>query len=207
MLEYIIYAVIGLLAIALVVGAVALFIAALPYLIGGAVIIAVIFIVYCVITGDSSYKQDTVQYVNKAPQHGTMHRSGEQQQFHNYVLGMVQRKSTEVNLSSLRPELDTALYKIVAASQDFFGSDFTPVVTSGKDSHEHNPQSAHHHGAAVDLRTKNIPPPFSRREFAARIADILGPRFTVIFEDAGQSNEHLHVQLNRNFYNANEVWR
>lgn len=67
------------------------------------------------------------------------------------------------------------------------------VITSGTDG-QHAPTSAHYTGEALDLRTT----PFGRTALRAWMSDLaqeLGPRYTVLLEDEGAANEHLHVQV------------
>jgi hypothetical protein len=69
------------------------------------------------------------------------------------------------------------------------------VITSANDS-EHMDGSRHFTGRALDFRTKHLtdrPAAFSIRD---ELRAALGPEFTVLLEDYGLANEHLHVQYN-----------
>ena len=111
-------------------------------------------------------------------------------------------------MSSLRPEIDSAIVVIVEAFQDAMEDDsFLPVITSANDFSGHAKNSAHYAGAAVDLRIKDIGSLNARKELAADVRERLGDRFYVLHEDIGSSNEHLHVQMRSGTYNARERWR
>lgn len=135
------------------------------------------------------------------------HRSPEQRAFHEKVSKSISKKSN-VNLSTLRPELDTAIVKITQAYRKFMTDDnFVIVITSGDDSDKHNTRSAHYDGAAVDVRIKDIGDVYERKALANQVKEKLGRRFYVLHEDIGSNNEHLHVQLFKQYYNAGEEWR
>jgi len=63
-------------------------------------------------------------------------------------------------------------------------------ITSGNDS-DHMVGSKHYIGRAVDLRDKQLTDPSGA---AAQLRSALGPQFTVLHEDAGKPNSHIHVQ-------------
>ena len=65
-------------------------------------------------------------------------------------------------------------------------------ITSVNDS-THMATSKHYDGRAVDLRTHNVPNP---ETVANILRGALGPQFTVLYEGAGTSNAHIHVQFN-----------
>lgn len=67
------------------------------------------------------------------------------------------------------------------------------VVTAGSDG-SHMNGSRHYSFEAIDVRTKNFPYRGAAEVFAAALRGKLGPQFTVLFENAGTPNEHLHVQ-------------
>ena len=78
--------------------------------------------------------------------------------------------------------------------------DVTPVITSGRDGHEHNPTSHHHTGNALDLRGNNISDSEAER-IAEVLNDRLGDDYTVGFhhEDDDQVGEdeledHIHIE-------------
>lgn len=64
------------------------------------------------------------------------------------------------------------------------------VITSINDS-QHGVGSRHYTDEAMDLRTHDVA---DRHAFHALLAERLGPRFTVLLEDEGQPNEHVHIQ-------------
>lgn len=67
------------------------------------------------------------------------------------------------------------------------------VITSVNDS-THGERSRHYTNEAVDLRSQSFPSGVAKQRFAAALRAELGPAFTVLFEGAGTSNEHWHVQ-------------
>jgi hypothetical protein len=67
-------------------------------------------------------------------------------------------------------------------------------ITSANDS-GHMIGSRHYDGRGLDFRTHVIPH-MRRQEVREAIARALGPQFTVILEDFGGPNEHLHIQFN-----------
>lgn len=67
------------------------------------------------------------------------------------------------------------------------------VITSLHDG-THAPDSRHYTDEAVDLRTHAFATPEDRRTFRALLSTELGLRFTVLFEDEGGPNEHIHIQ-------------
>lgn len=67
------------------------------------------------------------------------------------------------------------------------------MITSANDS-THLPTSKHYKNLALDLRCKD----FDRKVLASFIQSLqteLGNDWTLLHEDAGTPNEHLHVQL------------
>lgn len=206
-MEFVVDIIIVLLAIGVVAGVVALFITILPYILGGAAIIGCILLVAAIIS-DSADKDSHIDY-NQTVSHSHTQRNSfngyhnsAEEAFHELAVAMVQIKSAAVNLSNLRPEMDSALVVAANISREMFGSDYIITVTSGNDSDEHCQNSAHYSGAAVDLRTKDISNTAMRRDFAERLQESLGNRFKVLFESQGQANEHLHVQLNSHHFAA-----
>lgn len=74
------------------------------------------------------------------------------------------------------------------------------VVTSVNDSaHSKNPLSRHYTDEALDIRSHN----FTNEEDTLKFIDLLKkalnpgkiPKFTVLYEDVGLKNEHIHVQV------------
>ena len=120
----------------------------------------------------------------------------------------VTRQKPGVNLRTLRPELDTAILIVAAAYHEALNDDdFTPLITSADDYEGHTEKSAHYSGAAVDFRIKDVGNLARRKQVAAYVSEQLGKRFTVLHEDIGKANEHLHIQLRSGSYNKNETWR
>lgn len=68
------------------------------------------------------------------------------------------------------------------------------VITSANDS-THDPHSRHYTDEALDLRTHNFTSPTARHLFQTALVARLGPQFTVLLEDEGTENEHLHCQV------------
>lgn len=120
----------------------------------------------------------------------------------------VTRQKPGVNLRTLRPELDTAILIVAAAYHEALNDDdFTPLITSADDYEGHTEKSAHYSGAAVDFRIKDVGNLARRKQVAAYVSEQLGKQFTVLHEDIGKANEHLHIQLRSGSYNKNETWR
>ena len=93
------------------------------------------------------------------------------------------------------PALDTAILKINKIYQTVLQDpDYKVVITSANDFNGHKKNSAHYKGEAVDVRIKNIDKDM-KNDIIKLTKGILGPNFTVIHEDIGTPNEHLHVQL------------
>lgn len=68
-------------------------------------------------------------------------------------------------------------------------------ITSGND-RKHMDGSKHYSGKALDFRTKMLTAE-QRRMIRDSAVKALGPEFTVLLEDEGGANEHLHVQYNK----------
>ncbi len=90
-----------------------------------------------------------------------------------------------VRLTGLRPELVIA---VIAAERVYAkaGHDFT--ITAGIDG-KHSTGSLHYSGAALDLRTRDVPAA-DVPMLAAQIRDCLGADFDVVIE-----NDHLHLEF------------
>lgn len=95
-----------------------------------------------------------------------------------------------VKLTGLSPQIVVALIVASSIAEDM-GLDL--VVTSANDS-KHGANSLHYKGAAIDLRTKNMPDP-QRGQFVLKVRGCLTPDFDVVFEGEGTDNEHLHVEF------------
>jgi hypothetical protein len=70
------------------------------------------------------------------------------------------------------------------------------VITSANDS-SHDPHSRHYVDEALDLRTHAFATPTARYLFQTALVARLGPQFTVLLEDEGTENEHLHCQVRK----------
>jgi uncharacterized protein YcbK (DUF882 family) len=135
-------------------------------------------------------------------------RTPEQQNYHEEVLSLTTLKTASVIIDCLRPELDTAINIVTSVYHEVFKDDnYRPVITSGNDSDKHGERSAHYACAAVDIRIKDVENLGTRKVVAQKIRDELGSRYTVLHEDVGKANEHLHVQLRSGTYDRNIVWR
>jgi hypothetical protein len=71
-------------------------------------------------------------------------------------------------------------------------SEFT--VTSVADGVHAVKGSLHYAGAAFDMRIHDLPDDASKASLRAELEVALGSDFDVVLEDAGQPNEHLHVE-------------
>ncbi len=135
------------------------------------------------------------------------YRDPVQRDFHEEALSLTRQKAS-VNLSSVRPEIDSAIAVVVWVYRMFAeDDDFMPLITSADDYEGHATRSAHYAGAAIDFRIKDMGTLDDRRELAQKVRDELGERFFVLHEDIGSSNEHLHVQLKNGLYDRNVVWK
>lgn len=127
-------------------------------------------------------------------------RDNGRQKYHQQIRSMTRQKSS-VNLEDILPEIDSAISVVVWAYCVATGDEnFKPLITSANDYEGHMEQSAHYSGAAVDFRIKDMGDLAERKELVKLIREELGERFTVLHEDIGKSNEHLHVQLRRGTY-------
>ncbi len=189
-----------------VVIAVKVFLFLLPFLLIG----AAIFLVVKCNSDDFSFLKDTIEKTERNVRNESFvyrERDGDERIAHRIARDITIAKAG-VNMSSLRPEIDSAIVVIVEAFQDAMEDDsFRPVITSANDFSGHAKNSAHYAGAAVDLRIKDIGNLKARKELAADVRERLDDRFYVLHEDIGSSNEHLHVQLRSGTYNARERWR
>lgn len=193
-------------ALIVVVIAVKVFLFLLPFLLIG----AAIFLVVKCNSDDFSFLKNTIEKTERNVRNESFvyrERDGEERIAHRIARDITIAKAG-VNMSSLRPEIDSAIVVIVEAFQDAMEDDsFRPVITSANDFSGHAKNSAHYAGAAVDLRIKDIGNLNARKELAADVRERLDDRFYVLHEDIGSSNEHLHVQLRSGTYNARERWR
>ncbi len=102
-------------------------------------------------------------------------------------------KDNSVEMSALQP----AMYWALRVAEDVYVRHGVEdmVITSARDGH-HSLTSLHEAGAAVDLRTRNIPAAndearaATARTIAESISHRLGIDFDVIFE-----GDHIHLEL------------
>lgn len=204
----ILFTILGII-LALIVGCIAIkvFIVLLPFLL---IIGGIVFLVKCessdFISEVLSEEKNKRETSNKNIVYRV--RDEDQSRVHRNARALTVIKDGSVNMSSLRPEIDSAIIIIVDAFQDAVeDNSFRPIITSANDFSGHASNSAHYVGAAVDLRIKDIGNLYTRKNLAKVVKMRLDDRFTVLHEDIGSDNEHLHVQLRRGVYNANERWR
>ncbi len=92
-----------------------------------------------------------------------------------------------------------AMLRMLAVLGDLADADVTPkplVITSANDSN-HAKDSHHYSDEALDLRTHNFASQGAVIRFKLLLEKRLGPQFTVMFEDEGTPNEHLHCQVRK----------
>ena len=155
----------------------------------------------------SDYEKKTAKKTDRDTPRTAIKRNAEQQNYHEEVLSLTILKAASVNIDCLRPEIDTAINIVVSVYHEVFKDDnYRPVITSGNDSDKHGERSAHYACAAVDIRIKDVENQNTRKDLAQKIRDELGSRYTVLHEDIGLANEHLHVQLRSGTYDRNVVW-
>lgn len=70
------------------------------------------------------------------------------------------------------------------------------VITSANDG-GHMAGSRHYTNEALDLRCKHLATEAEKRALAAALRAELGPAFTVLYEDPGGPNQHVHLQPKR----------
>jgi hypothetical protein len=84
------------------------------------------------------------------------------------------------------------LFGILAAAKSCGLSVVT--ITSGSDGVHSGPNDPHHFGHALDVRVHDFPASVPPATFLASLLSVIGPKYFAFIEDAGTSNEHLHVQ-------------
>ena len=88
------------------------------------------------------------------------------------------------------PQILDALSKI----EHIFAIDgYIPVVTSAND-RNHSVGSLHYIGAAIDLRSKGLPPRVKEAIYNRLKATFKTPPWFLLWEDQSGSNEHFHLQ-------------
>ncbi len=89
-----------------------------------------------------------------------------------------------VRLTGIRPEI---LFALMTAERAYNRAGHELVVTSCVDG-KHGRASLHYSGAAVDLRTRDVPADLVQA-IVAEIREALGADFDVVLEDT-----HLHIE-------------
>jgi hypothetical protein len=69
------------------------------------------------------------------------------------------------------------------------------LITSGNDG-VHMPGSLHYLDRALDFRTKHLRP-VDKRALVTAVKRRLGKDYDVLLENAGETNEHLHVEFDQ----------
>jgi hypothetical protein len=116
-----------------------------------------------------------------------------QKDVHRLLLKRTNQKSG-VSTGKLEAVMDTAGLVVVAEFHKVMGDSYRPTITSANDFGCHARFSKHYMNLALDFRMHDIPSD-KRDELVAAIKKALGERFLVLWEDAGTTNEHLHIEL------------
>ena len=91
-----------------------------------------------------------------------------------------------VKIAGICPEL---LVAVVVAERVYEKAGFDCTITSCTEG-QHMAGSLHYKGAAIDLRTKNIPHPVELKQIVDRLKLCLGADFDVVVE-----TDHLHIEF------------
>ncbi len=70
------------------------------------------------------------------------------------------------------------------------------VITSINDG-VHKSDSKHYKNQAIDLRSKSFKTEEDKFEFCSKFQKFLGPRFSILYEYPGMTNEHFHIQVKK----------
>lgn len=70
------------------------------------------------------------------------------------------------------------------------------VVTSVNDSN-HSVNSRHYKNEAIDIRTRSFKDEIDKSKFVFKLQEMLGNKFTVLYEDPGGPNQHIHIQVRK----------
>ena len=76
---------------------------------------------------------------------------------------------------------------------------FDLTITHGTDGTHSGAVDPHPFGKALDVRTHDLPDPDAT---IVALASRLGAAYTVILEDRGLPNEHIHIQLRKDLWRA-----
>ena len=99
-----------------------------------------------------------------------------------------------ISIDGLRPQITGLLTKLDVIFHEH-GSHCT--ITCGTDGHPED--DPHTHGFAVDLRTHDLAIG-DVGNVRDEIADACGPDYTVLYEDPGGPNSHIHVQYRKDLW-------
>jgi hypothetical protein len=100
-----------------------------------------------------------------------------------------------VRFATITPALLHMLVTVERLSRTLFGLPAEGlVITSGSDS-THMAGSKHYTGEAIDLRSKTLGP--LKGTLVATLRAELGTQFTVLLEQQGTPNEHIHCQVRK----------
>jgi len=102
-------------------------------------------------------------------------------------------KSSDIDMAGIDQNLKIILDEIYIVANLLRMND--PVFTAGADEDGHTPGSAHYRGDAIDMRcnTANGYSPAMCKNFVGILANALGPRYNVQFENYGTSRDHVHI--------------
>ena len=119
----------------------------------------------------NSSNVNRIQYKEKNEQRVVKIRNPIQREFHERVFALTRQKA-DVDLSTICPEMDSAIAVVVWAYRFVAEDDnFMPLVTSANDFEGHLAKSAHYAGAAVDFRIKDMGNLANRKKLVQIIRD------------------------------------
>lgn len=70
------------------------------------------------------------------------------------------------------------------------------MITSGSEG-KHLKTSKHYTFQAVDIRSHTFPSKQAKYRFMAEVRAQLGDEYTLLLEDEGKPNEHIHIQVRK----------
>jgi len=94
-------------------------------------------------------------------------------------------------VKGLKPEILLAAFVATGLCGKLFNG-LDCVITAGTDSHEHEPDSLHNDGLAIDIRTRDMPAA-RIKEFAQELRECLGSEYDVVIEI-----DHIHIEFDPN---------
>lgn len=101
-----------------------------------------------------------------------------------------------VSLKDLAPQMALAAI-VVRDVYAMLDPDATCTVTSVNDS-KHSESSLHYKGCALDFRTHDFRG--DKQQLLHELREALGPEFDVLLEGEGTPNEHIHAELDVDYY-------